>query len=209
MVRSKPLLSEQDSQRIEAAVTRLEERSATELVVAVVPRSGDYWAPRVLLATSWALGLVLGLHLLLPTLGAVSLLLAQIPAGCLVYWLSGLPAFGRLLLSERATEAAVQRRAFALFAERGIHNTRDRTGLLILLSELEHRVVVLGDSGLWALVGEAGFKGYADEVIRRVREGQAAEGILEVIRRLETVVAAAPRRSDDVNELPNAVMQER
>ncbi len=52
----KSLLSEADAREVEAAVARVEAQSAAEVVVAVLPQSNDYWAGRVLLSVTWALG---------------------------------------------------------------------------------------------------------------------------------------------------------
>lgn len=203
------LISESDAVRIEAAVAQAEAKAATELVVAVVSRSDDYWRPRVLTSLSWAFAAALALHQFRPDVGVVLLLAVQLVVGLLVYAATSLSALGRPLISRQQAAHAVRRRAFALFAERGIHQTHAHTGLLILLSEYERQVVVLGDSGLKQLIGDAGFKAYADEVIRNVRAGRAADGILEVIRRIENVVAAvSPRGAGNENELPNAVIRE-
>jgi len=204
------LLSEDDARRVEEAIARVEQRSATELVVALVERCGDYWKPRVLIALCWGLAAALGLHVFAPQLSLLECLLAELLVGALVFAGLGVAPFNRWWLPAQEAEAAVQRRAFAVFAERGIHETSRRTGLLILLSELEHRVVVLGDSGLKRSVGDEAFRRYADELIRHVRAGRAVEGILEVIRQVEAVVVeVAPAELDNPNELPNAIVRER
>ena len=79
---------------------------------------------------------------------------------------------------------------------------------MILLSELEHRVVILGDSGIHALVGESGWREHVDRIVARIHEGRAAEGVLETIAVLEPLLAEhAPRRADDQNELANTVVR--
>jgi putative membrane protein len=114
----------------------------------------------------------------------------------------------RLLISKRAAEQAVEVRAFAVFAGRGLHRTRERTGLLILLSELERRVVILGDSGIHAVVGEGGWRVHVDRIVQAIHDGRAGQGVLETLEVLEPVLAErAPRSADDTNELENRVVR--
>lgn len=204
----KSLLSEADALEVEAVVARIEAKSSAELVVAVLPRSDDYWQARVLLAVAWALaagfaflhlepwrepGLALGLELLV---------------GALVFALSAWPPLLRALVSKAATEKASSARAFQLFAERGLYATRGRTALLLFVSELEHRVVMLGDHAIHAELGQSGWDGYVTLLVEHLKRGQAKAGIIQVLERLEPhLIAVAPPLTDDVNELPDSVLR--
>lgn len=205
----KSLLSEEDARRVEQAIQRVEAESATELVVAVVRQSGEYWLWRVLLAVGWALGAALLVHFWLPQIPTVWVLLAEPVVGGLVYALSEWEPLKRRLISPEDADRAVRARAFALFSERGLHRTRDRTGLLILVSELEHEVVILGDSGIHERLHEEGWTKEVSLLLQRIREGKLGEGLLEVIGDFETVLKEiAPARADNVNELPNTIVRE-
>jgi putative membrane protein len=200
------LLSEADCKRIEEAVRELEAKSATELVVAVVPRSDDYWQGRLAVAVAWSLAAALALHELAQVPAFLAILL-QVPVGLATFVLFGHGALGRLLLPKGAA-VAVERRAFELFAGRGLAQTRDRTGMLILVSELEHRVVILGDRGIHERVGDAGWQDHVEHVIAAIRRGEAARGLLEVIERLGRAHAELnPTRAGDTNELPDELVR--
>jgi putative membrane protein len=202
------LLSESETKAIEQAIQRVESRSATELVVAVVEQSGDYVAPRALLSLGWTLALTLALTVFRPHIPPWWLIALELPIAAAIYALFGIPALRRRLIPAAAAEQAVQARAYALFSERGVHRTRERTGLLILLSELEHRVVILGDSGIHSLVGESGWREHVDRIVTRIRERRAAQGVLEAIEALEPLLAAhSPSRTDDQNEIANTVLR--
>ncbi|HLV68727.1 MAG TPA: hypothetical protein VKY73_23075, partial [Polyangiaceae bacterium] len=203
------LLSHSDEQAIETAIARVEERSATELVVAVVRKSDDYWQWRVVSAAGWGVAAAIAFTFLAPDASPLWAILLQVPVAGLVYFLTGLGPFLRRFVPAPVLDDAAQSRAMLLFAERGLHNTRERTGLLVFLSELEHRVVILGDMGIHAAVGDEGLRFYVDDVVRHVREGRTVEGILDVIARLEPVlVEKAPVRPGDVNEIPNRIIRE-
>jgi putative membrane protein len=199
------LLSDADALAIEAAVARVESKSAAELVVAVVPRSDDYWQGRVVLAVAWALAAGLAFLLLAPWHEPMLAILLELLVGLSVFAISGLRPLLRLLIPERAAREAAQARAYQLFAERGLHHTRARTALLIFISELEHRVVLLGDQTLDTALGHSGWTRYVELLIERIRSGRARDGILEIIEQLEPQLAfIAPRTEGDINELPDA-----
>lgn len=203
------LLSDVDRERVEAAIADVERRTSLEIVVAVVARSADYWQWRVLLSICCGLTAALVLLEWAPTVPVLAAVFAQLPAGLLAYWGSGSSAVHRLLIPQRVSAEAVQAHAFRLFAERGLHNTRDRTGLLILVSALERSVTLLGDTAVHERVGGSGWQAHLNHLIARLREGRPADGIVDIIARVEAALGSDfPVRADDRNELPNAVIEE-
>jgi putative membrane protein len=204
----KSLLSEADAREVEAAVARVEAGSAAEVVVAVLPRSGDYWQVRVLLAAAWSLAAGLAFLHFEPWREPALALVYEVVAGILAFWLGGWGPLQRRLAGARQVEQAVRARAFQLFAERGLQGTRGRTALLIFVSELERRVVLLGDRTLNERLGQRGWDEQVELLVRHIREGHARRGLLAVLERLEPLLAElAPREPDDVNELPDAVLR--
>lgn len=202
------LLSDDDSKAIEDAVRRIEGQTSAELVVAVVPRSDDYWQGRVLLSVAWALAAGLVFLLLEPWRDPALALLVEVVVGALAFIVSGFQPVLRLLVSRKAAQLAAQARAFQLFAEHGLHGTRGRSALLVFVSELEHRVVLLGDHSIDEVLGRDGWQRYVDGLVARIRAGQARDGILDLLAQLEPRLAAvAPRSADDVNELPDAPLR--
>lgn len=202
------LLQPGDRERIEAAVQQIEQRSSLEVVVAVVARSADYWQFRVVLAAGWGLAAGCAILLFLPQMHPWWAVLSELPVALLTYLASGIRPVHRVLIPESYSADAVQARAFQLFSERGLHRTRAHTGLLLLVSELEHRVVFLGDSGVHVHVGEQGWQRHVDLIVRRIREGQAASGILEALSLIESSAGKAqPVTEGDTNELPDSVIE--
>lgn len=202
------LLSQADRERIESAIAEVERRTSLEIVVAVVARSADYWQWRVLFSICCAVSAALVVLEWAPSVPVLGALFAQLPAGVVAYAASGTSALHRLLIPRRASADAVQGHAFRLFAERGLHHTRDRTGLLILVSVLERSVTLLGDAAVHERVGGSGWQSHLEHLIAKLREGRAADGIVEIIARVEAALGSDfPVRPDDTNELPNAVIE--
>lgn len=160
----------------------------------------------VLLA--WSLAAAFAVLEFWPDQPPVLALLAELGVGLGAFLVLGVPALQRRLVSPAAAERAVHARAFQLFAERGLYGTRGRTGLLIFVSELERRVVLLGDATLHAELGQKGWQQEIERLIGRIREGRLSDGLLEVLAELEPRLSAvAPPRADDANELPDAVVR--
>jgi len=203
------LLKASECQRIESAIAELEKRTEAEVVVAVVGRSTGTTVQRALVA--FALALVAGLAWLeaLPRLDARYALFVELAAGFAAFALFGLRPLERLLVARVAARRQVEEHAFSLFARHGLYRTRSRTGVLLLISELERQVVILGDKGIDARLGPAGWQAHIDHLVAAIRRGQAANGILEVLERLGVVLAeVAPAGEQNDDELPNTVIQE-
>ncbi|MEK7703528.1 MAG: hypothetical protein AAB426_01105, partial [Myxococcota bacterium] len=148
------LFSEDERGRIEAAVAEVERHTAGEIVVAVVHECHRYGSSRALATGLWSLGLTLLVYAVVPTLPAIWLIATEVPLAGLVWAALSWQPLRRLLLPATHAQAAVAARAMQLFAERGVYDTRDRSGLLIVIAELERRVVILGDTGIHAHIGE-------------------------------------------------------
>ena len=203
------LLSSSDCERIEEAIRRVEKRSAAEFVVAVVGKSGTYSRGRAFVAAAWAIAAALVYFRYVPWGAEYIGLVVQLPVGLLVWLLLGYAPLHRLFIPPKEAERLVHGAAFRIFAERGVYRTRDRTGMLLLISELERRAVLLGDEAIHERVGDAGWRTLVEHLLKRIREGQAATGVIEVIERLEGDLAREiPVKPGDENELPDRVIRE-
>lgn len=202
------LISKEACERIEAAIKRAEAQTSTEFVVAVIPRSGDYLLGPVVAAGAWTLGTAFVIGWFMPLLPTFDVVALELPIALATFFLFRLPAIHRRLISKALADEHVKRRAFALFAERGLYRTRDASGMLILVSELEHRVVLLGDRGIHEKVGDAGWQAHVDHIIAAIRRGDTAQGIVDVIERLSALHAEhMAARPDDRDELSNSVLR--
>jgi putative membrane protein len=194
-------------ERVSAEVAKAEAATSGEIVPVILPASDDYsWVPstlglRVALLTllfvevlnlfSWpitwpnTLGLVL-------TMTFLAILFAMIPA------------VRRALVGRARLEAGVERMARSLFVSEGLTETRDRTGVLILISRFEHEISILADRGIHAKLPADYWKKLCDEFTSAAGKGEAVEGLCGVIRHVgEELARHFPRSADDKNELPD------
>lgn len=206
------ILSQSDLDRISAAVKEAEAKTSGEIVPYVVEQSDPYeealWrgagfvAVLVLFSMFFAYRFTdwwfpIGVR----ELALLVMLKASFGAAA-VYFIPSLKRFfaGRDLMDRR-----VKQRAQEAFLSEEVFNTKERTGILIFVSLLEHKVFVLGDSGINAKVEQREWDVIVDEVIREIKSGRIAEGLVAGILSAGSLLQrkGVERRADDRDELAN------
>ena len=209
MKRAQTFFSEQEQQRIREAVAAAEQRTAGEIVPQVVDASFDY--PRaetfgagffsLALATlaSWWFG-DSSVWVFLPLF-----LLGYLPCKWLI---RALPGLHRRLIHPREMAAEVEEKAMLSFFDLGVHRTRERTGILILISLFEHRVHLLADEGINARVPHETWEEIVATITAGLHDGSACDALCAAIGRCAEILEEHfPRRDDDRNELPDLVIE--
>jgi putative membrane protein len=122
------------------------------------------------------------------------------------YLLGGVGAVGRWLIPEDRLDRAVTMRAEAAFLEEEVFDTRDRTGVLVMISLFEHRAVILADAGINRVVPENTWQELVDQLVSGIRSGRAAEAMRDAVASCGKVLEEyeVPLRPDDEDELPDA-----
>ena len=188
-------------------VAQIEARSGAEVVVAVQSQAGSYvdvhwkW-------TTLAMTLTLGLMIYSPFVFNTSgLLLNVLFAGLLGYLSSWrLPPLRRWLTTGSRRQKQVSDSTLLAFERLRISHTRQRVGLLLLVSWFENRALLRPDVGLTGRVPGAVWnrlQQQLDEATTRVQLEQAVTRVLEEL--VEPLHQGVPLASDDQNELSNEV----
>jgi putative membrane protein len=199
------LLNAADTALVAEHVARAERGTAGEIVVVLVERSAGYERQRVAVSFTATLLGALGLYTFVPWLHELWVLCAEAPLMLLAWWLTGASAVTRRLVPARLQREAVLARAEQAFIEQGVTETRDRSGVLLFLSETEHRLELLADRGIHERVGSEVWQALVDDVVGAIRKGQAASGLTRAIDAIGARLAEHfPPSADDVNELPDA-----
>lgn len=191
--------------RVHEALIAAEQRTVGEIVPVVVERSDAHPEARWLAALCT---LILGSALFeahLPWHAPHWLLLCQTGLGALGYFMAKLlPDFARMFVLEERASEVVEEQAFQEFYRLGLHKTEQSTGVLIFVSLFEHRVIVLGDDGIDAKVGEEHWKLLRDLVLASIKRDSLADGIAEAVRRCgDELSKHFPWREGDRNEVPD------
>jgi len=187
------------------AVAAIEAASGVEVVVAVRRRSAAYRHANVGIGAAVVLASLAAMLFGEPVFSLPAILVDPFvlgaAAGALVELL---PDLKRALAPAAMRDRAVRAAARAAFVERGVHATRDRSGLLVYVSWLERRVAVVPDTGL-ARQFTADAQLRAEQAMNRAIGGGGAAVARELAQLAPAFAAAVPRRADDRNELPDAI----
>ncbi len=210
-------LSESDRKAIQDAVKSAERHTSGEIVPFIVGRSASYPVSFWRAAGIFGLvGLLLvfilsltytgwGLGWLLSTAGHVVATIVFAITGLLL--VRFVPGVQRRFAGSTAIGAAVRDRASRAFLEEEVFNTRERTGILVLVSLFERRVEVVGDSGINARVDPEDWGSVVEDILMGVKAGKLAEGLVSAIERCGSLLETkgVEIRPDDWNELSDSV----
>lgn len=220
-------LTPQDHDRIRGAVADAELLSSGEIVTMLTDRSDGYtdvalaWAALVaFLALSvlaitpdfhmglydrliadwgheWSPRMILSLALGVATIKFAAMVLLQLWQP-LKFFLIPAP-----IRTARVHGQAT--RAFRMSAER---RTTGRTGVLIYLSMREHRVEILADEAIAAKVEPGVWADAIAAMLAELREGRTADAMIAGVGKVGAILALhVPRLPDDVNELPDGLIE--
>ena len=98
-------------------------------------------------------------------------------------------SFERLFLQRERAEAEARQRAKALFLERELFATSDRTGVLLFASRYERVAVVVGDRGYDGRVSNAEWESVVRAMMTHFRDGDAAAAFIAGLDALEGLLA--------------------
>ncbi|SEA56515.1 putative membrane protein [Desulfuromusa kysingii] len=201
--------SHEEQQKIEAAVRKAETKTSGEIVPMLVNSSYEY--PRAELIGAGTLALAVGL-IFSWAVGGESIwwFLPAFIVSFFVFQLliRNLPDLKRKLINPAEFDLEVKEKALVSFVEQGLHETRDKTGILILISLFEHRVQVLADSGINAKVPKNTWNELVDTIIHGLKTGDSCNAICQAVERCgELLETHFPRKDDDSDELPNLIIE--
>ncbi len=110
-------------------------------------------------------------------------------------------------LTKSEQQMALRHRAVKEFAKLGIQNTRDRTGVLIMVSIEERMVQILAGTGINSIVPENTWSSMVQCITEGIKAGNPAQGISQAVADIGKLLSEHfPIKPDDTNELSNAVV---
>lgn len=197
------LFSDEEAQRISAAISAAERKTSGEIVAVVAPSSDTYqyvpflWAALAALLVPWPL-----IHF---TWMAVQwIYLIQLVVFLMLLALLW-PKYMRTALVPRSVRNAhAHRRATEQFLVQNLHTTDSRTGVLIFVSVAERHAEVLADKAIDAKVAAGTWQKIVDHLTSDIADGRAADGFVHAIEEAGLHLAEHfPPGSHDPNELPD------
>ncbi|HEX6218609.1 MAG TPA: hypothetical protein VFZ35_04980 [Sphingomicrobium sp.] len=220
-------LSEQDHNRVSAAIAEAEAQSDGEIVAVITDLSDAYhdvalhWSVLVLIGVlawaaacpsclSWWFEALTGGWRPEPSIQELLtflLILAVVKFTAVLLILKYMPL--RLALTPPSTKLRrVRRRAIAIFRAGAERRTIGRTGILIYLSMGEHRAEIVADEAIVKVTQPETWGEAMAALLVEVKAGRPADGIIAAIGEVGTVLAEHfPRTSADTNEIPDKLIE--
>lgn len=220
-------LTDADRRKVGEAVTAAEGNTAGEIVTIVTEQSDGYWdvalawsafvaflalaalelAPHFYLGmidrlmgwweSDWTPRAVLGLALTVAATKFVAMTLLQL-------W----KPLRFLLVPGPVRSARVHARALTCFRVGAERRTHGRTGILIYLSLREHRAEIIADEAIATRVTPEEWGDAMDAMLGHIRDKRIADGMCAAVEKVGEVLGHhLPRAEDDVNELPDRLIE--
>jgi putative membrane protein len=213
------LLNDEENKQVEAAIQKAESMTSGEIVFATADASSHYHHA-TLQGSVVGMAIITAIYLLIPLLfpnaenlpyfshSVTNLLLTEFISFAVFYLVLPHLPWRRWLISQKEMDAHVHEAAFMQFYASGLYRTREFNGIEIFLSFFERRVVVIGDRGIHEKMGDQHWQNVRDLIIRGIKEGNVCAGICAAIESCGQALSQHfPHRRDDVNELPDKVIQ--
>ncbi len=226
------MMTPEQRHAVEAAVTAAERNTRGEIYCVVADASSDYrevglaWAAGVALAAP-ALLLLGGMQVTVPNLlggwsaaqagdlaktAARQALVGAIALQALLFvavaLLAAFRPVRRVLTPKSLKRQRVRERARAQFLSKGLHATRERTGVLIYVSLEEHLAEIIADEGVASRVTPAVWEQAMAALTAGMKRGDPAAGFTAAIALCGAVLAEHfPPGGDNPDELSNALVE--
>lgn len=205
MKKAENFFTTEQREQIRQAVIQAEARSAGEIVPVVVDQSGHYLQFALTGAIFFTFFVAVVWMTVQPQVTVPQILLIEFFSFWAAFFLiQRVPRLWSWLIPESLKERVVRRRAEEAFYAHNLHQTREKSGVLILLSLMEHRVQLLADVGIHQRVPPETWERLVQQIASGVKEGrpfEALQGAIDACGRL--LAEHFPRRPDDTDELPN------
>ncbi len=211
--------SSQQEAQLKEIISGIERRTGVQILAMVVGKSDAYpeapWKAFALASSISALALTLQAGLDPPWVvpyDAALFTVMVLGIGLLSALLTViLPAFARWFVSPSRREAEVERYARAAFLDREMSQTRNRVGILILVSLFERKVVVLPDSGVADRLKTDALEQVVERMRPHLSKGRRYQVLADGLAELEEAFLAAgfteaPAAPD---EIADELVQER
>lgn len=118
------------------------------------------------------------------------------------------PKLRTALTFPRVKSKRVRNRAIDFFKVGAESRTVGRTGILIYLSLAEHRAEIVADEAIHKQVANEVWGEAMVDMLREVREGRITDGMIAAVRDVGQILSEYfPRQDDDVNELPDRLIE--
>lgn len=212
------LLTKDEEQQIVAAVRHAESKISGEIVPVILKRCHHYPSSKYKLALIASVMMFLliiladryleGFNLYDPIYYFTLVYSAAIVGFFIPIWFPSVaPAFA----NEKEKRHAVEQKAETIFLENEIFNTRQRTGIMILISLAERRALVMADRGINQKVEQSTWDDLISKLIDSIKSKELAEGMNNAIESATQILLenGFTVEAGDTNELTDKIITDK
>lgn len=215
----KQILSDAERNQLNEQISITEKRTHTQIVLAVIKRCDSY---AELPWKAFAYGIsVTGLLLFIINLfGNYWFSYSMVPVAIAVMLFTGiafalltvfLPGFAKLFLTAHHAEVEARQYAESLFLSRELFATAKRTGILLLISLFEQKIILLPDKGIKDQFTKDAIEKVIAPMIPLLRRKKVSKAMEEGLKQLALIIESTAQKKTaetDINELPNEIIEE-
>ena len=124
---------------------------------------------------------------------------------CFSLFLKLFPSAKRYFITKSAINHYTLLSAESIFLKEGIFQTKERTGILIYISLLEHKVRIIADQGIHSKLVDSDYAEMIHCIIDGIKTNKRGEGIVKAIHLCGDLLQknGFSRKLDDEDELSN------
>jgi putative membrane protein len=212
----KQTLSDQDRGRLDGLIDETETRTKTQIVLAVTGRCDTYaelpWKAFALgAAIAGLLVFILDLPFYgwYPRISALIFIAVTLGSGAVFALLTVLiPGFAKCFLSAGRADVEVRQYAESMFLDRELFATRRRTGILMMVSLFERKVVILPDKGLGNILTKERLQEVIASMTPLLKQHELIRAFEAGLERLSHVLGDSVQGSGE-DELPDEIIEEK
>jgi putative membrane protein len=212
----KQILSAFDRDLLDKRIAEAEIQTNAQIVVATVKRCDNYaeipWKAFAIGASLAGLAVVTADLAMNNRVIDIMLLLsvsAVLATGTLMALLTLIfKGFARLFLPKSRRETETRQYAESLFLSRELFTTEARKGILLLVSEFEHQVVILPDTGVRKWLSADIMKDIISKMTPHLSRNEVKNAIMTGLDELVTTLSPPLTEGPDRNELSNKIIEE-
>ncbi len=200
-------INDTDQLKIEDAVRQVELKTRGELVTVVTGASDDYdyipylWSALIALFGA-SLVFVLNFYE-----NAQIIFIAQICGFIILTYVLRIPAVKKRLVPKAVSRLRASRFAREQFFTQRVHETKERSGILIFVSVAEQYVEIIADKGINDKIEQSQWQKVVDQFVADVETQNVGNGFVTAINACgEKLATHFPIGPNDKNELPNRLV---
>jgi putative membrane protein len=212
----KETLSDNDRNRLDTLIVAMEKNTGAQIVLAVIQRSDSYaelpWKAFALGASISGFLVFILDHMSYGWYPGITVLIAVagiLAGGSVLTLLTVLiPVFARRFLSAFRAEVEVRQYAESLFFSRELFATSKRTGILVLVSLFERKVVILPDKGVSNQLTEDVMRNIITSMTLSLKRGEITRAFETGLEQISKILGTQIQGTGK-NDLPDEIIEEK